>query len=315
MKALREQGFIETEHRRGTFVAPHPPHLYHYALAFPLPYISGVSRFYEALRSEAGKLRGEERRISDFYDIESHEDVDDYQRLLGFVRAHRLAGLIFAGNPYVLEKMGSPLVREPGLIRLAIMAAGVPVTYPTIYPDTAAFLPKAFDYLAARGRKRVAVLQFGGGGRHAALGLAQSLAAERGLTLRPHWLQAAFVGASDWAQQISLMMFHAGQSERPDAVVITDDNLVEGFTAGIRDSGIRVVDGNEPGDRGDLEVVAQANFPYPTRSHVPAKRLGYNIPQLISVCLERIDQQRRGENVPAHTTIPVVFEDELGRTV
>jgi DNA-binding LacI/PurR family transcriptional regulator len=104
-----------------------------------------------------------------------------------------------------------------------------------------------------------------------------------------------------------LLLLHEGQAERPDAVVITDDNLVEGFTAGIRDSGVRVAaDGT-----GDLVVVAQANCPYPTHSHVPAKWLGYSITRLMTVCLERIEQQRRDELPPSHTAIPAVWEDDL----
>jgi hypothetical protein len=91
-------------------------------------------------------------------------------------------------------------------------------------------------------------------------------------------------------------------------VVIADDNLVEGFTVGIRDSGIRVVSGRESGTIPGLEVVAQANFPYPTPSAVSAKRLGYDITKLLAICLERIDQQRQGLQSPSHTAIPAEFE-------
>ena len=309
MKMLVAEGFVHARMGSGTHVAPHPPHLTHFALAFPFAYVGGRSRFYEAIRDEATKLQAPERRVSAFYGIESHVDEEDYQRLLGFVRAHRLAGLIFAANPYVLTEVGSPLIREPGVLRTAIMVADSRVSFPTVYPDIHAFLPKAFDYLAARGLKRVAAVRLGGA-TYASLGPIQVLAAERGLILRPHWLQAAFAGASDWARQTALLLLHSGQAERPDAVVIADDNLVPGFTEGIRDSGIRVATPDGPRRTGDLEVVAQANFPYPTRSVVPAKRLGYSIPQLISVCLERIEQQRRGERPPAHTAIPAVWEDE-----
>lgn len=305
MAVLREHGFIETKHRCGTFVARHPPHLSHFALTFPFPYVRGLSRLYEALSNEAAKIQAPERRVSTFYGIAAHVDVEDYQRLLGFVRAHRLGGLIFAGNPFELLKAGSPLACEPGVLRTAIMVPDVSISYPTVYPDLEAFLPKAFEHLASHGRKRVAVVMLGGS-RNVDLSRVQSLAAARGLLVRPHWLQAAFADGPGWARQLALVLLHEGQAERPDAVVIMDDNLVEGFTAGIRDSGARVgVNGG-----GDLEVVAQANFPYPTPSAVPARRLGYNITELLAVCLERIEQQRRGETPPAHTAIPAVWENE-----
>ena len=308
VRALGEDGFIETRPRRGTFVAAHPPHLSFFALAFPSSIPPGESQFYAALGNEAAKFQSDDRRVSAFYGIESHVDEEDHQRLLGLVRAHRLAGLIFAAHPYMLIKAGSPLIREPGVLRTGIMTANARTPFPTVYPDIWAFLPKAFDSLAAGGRKRVAVVMLWGG-QHAGLESVQALAADRGLTVRPHWLQAISTSSPEWARQSALLLLHAGQVERPDAVVITDDNIVEGFTAGIRDSGVRVAaDG-----AGELEVVAQANFPYPTRSHVPAKRLGYNITQLMAVCLERIDQQRRGECPPSHTAIPAVWEDEARR--
>ena len=300
MEVLRETGFITTQHRKGTFVVPHPPHLAQFAVAFPSSPVS-VSRFYEAIRNEAEKRHQPDRRISLFHEIDSHTDAEDYQRLLGWVEAQRLAGLIFAGNPYRLARMGSPLVTKPGVWRTAIMAEEERCPFPTVYPDTRAFLPRAFNYLASRGRKRVAVVTLNiGDTALVQFNRFQALAAEYGLTLRPHWLQAAVPGSPEWSRQTALLLLHGNQSERPDALVITDDNLVEGITEGVLAAAAK------------LEIVAQANFPYATRCLVPAKRLGYDITRLMAVCLERIEQQRRGEHVPVHTTIPAVFEEELG---
>ena len=306
MAVLREAGFIETKHRSGTFVAAHPPHLSHFALAFPAADVQSSSRFFQALCNEADKLQSIDRHISAFYGIESHVDVPDYQRLLELVQQQRLAGLIFGNNPYQLAGFKSPLLLDKGVRRVGIMLPDRKFPFPTVYPDIADFIPKAFDYLAARGRKRVAVVMLGSQAGNS-MGVVESLAAERGLVIKPHWLQAAFQGAADWARRTALLLFNEGQRERPDAVVITDDNLVEGFSEGIRDSGIRVFADNETASIPGLEVVAQANFPYPTRCHVPAKRLGYNITKLLEVCLTRIDQQRRGEKVPSHTAIPAEF--------
>ena len=307
MKMLMKEGFVTARMGSGTHVAPHPPHLSHYALAFPFASVKGVSRFYEALSNEAAKLQGKERRVSTYYGIESHVDVPDYQRLLELVGARRLAGLIFACNPYLLAGAGSPLIRDRAVFRTAVMQPDSQFSFPSVYPDINAFLPKALDYLAERGRKRVAVVMLEGATRPQLEPL-QALTSKRGLILRPHWLQAASSTAPEWSRQSALLLLHSAQTERPDAVVIADDNLVEGFTKGIRDSGMKVISGNELSRTADLEVVAQANFPYPTPSAVPAKRLGCNITQLLAVCLERIEQQRRGEKVPAHTSIPVEFE-------
>jgi len=311
MKLLMKEGFVKARMGSGTHVAWHPPHLAHFAITFPFSALQGVSRFYEALRDEAAKLQTEEQHVSAFYGIESHVDVEDYQRLVGLMQARCLSGLIFAANPYQLALAGSPLLRERDVLRTAIMLQDKRCSFPTVYPDLDAFLPKAFAYLASRGCKRVAVVMLEGAHR-VELAPVQSQAAQCGLILRPHWLQASSAGAPDWSRQSALLLLHQAQTERPDAIVIMDDNLVEGFTAGIRDSGIKVVSADETRRNKDLEVVAQANFPYPTLSAIPAKRLGYNITRLLAVCVERIQQQRRGEMVPVHTAIPAVFEEELG---
>ncbi len=303
MRVLVEEGFVQARKGSATCVAPHPPHLSLYALAFPSFPSKTVSRFYEAIRSEAAKLQTDERRVSLFHGIDSHVDEEDYQRLLGWVDAQRLAGLIFAGNPYHLRELGSPLVLEPGVRRAAIMSEDDQCPFPTVYPDTKAFLPRAFDYLASRGRKRVAVVTLNSEMNRAHLDEKQALASGYGLALRPHWLQGAVPSSPEWSRHTALLLLHDSQTEHPDALVITDDNLVEGVTEGVLASGTHGA---------QLEVVAQANFPCPTRSLVPAKRLGYDVTRLLAVCLERIEQQRRGEEVPAHTTIPVVFEEELG---
>jgi hypothetical protein len=62
----------------------------------------------------------------------------------------------------------------------------------------------------------------------------------------------------------------------------------------------------------DLAVVAHTNFPHPTPSAVPVARLGYDVAKLVMTCMERIDQQRRGEKPPALTLVPALWEGEVG---
>ena len=116
-----------------------------------------------------------------------------------------------------------------------------------------------------------------------------------------------------WPRNLGRLLVRGAPDERPDALVIADDNLVPELTTGLAESGVPVRRGSEPQQTGDLVVVAHTNFHYPTPSAVPVTRLGYDIRELVMVCMERIDQQRRGEIPPAHTYIKAVFEDELGQ--
>jgi hypothetical protein len=60
----------------------------------------------------------------------------------------------------------------------------------------------------------------------------------------------------------------------------------------------------------EVAVVGHTNFPWPTPSAVPVKRLGFNVRKILAVALDLIDQQRRNEQPPHLTTIRATFEDE-----
>ncbi|MFZ4398304.1 MAG: substrate-binding domain-containing protein, partial [Kiritimatiellia bacterium] len=127
-----------------------------------------------------------------------------------------------------------------------------------------------------------------------------ALAGEHGLTLRPQWIQAALPSAGPWIRQLGHLLVQGAPGERPDALVITDDNLVPELTAGLAESGVA-----------DLAVVAHTNFSYPTPSAVPVTRLGYDVATLVTTCMEFIGQQRRGEKPPALTLLPALWEGEV----
>jgi DNA-binding LacI/PurR family transcriptional regulator len=244
------------------------------------------------LRTVAGQRQSPTCRFLTFEQINEHSDTEDNQRLLDLIGARRLAGVIVV-NPVT------------GILRLPPFAkSGVPVVtinstsdfgIPSVYPDLAAFLPLALDCLVARGRRRVAIITNARLDNPAdQLARFGDLLRERGLPVEPAWLQAAHSDVPEWSRQLTRLLLRGPASERPDALVITDDNLVPSITAGIA---------------GQLDVVAHANFPRPTPSAVPAQRVGYDLERLLTLCLERLAQQRRGEETPLLTTIePQVAE-------
>ena len=90
---------------------------------------------------------------------------------------------------------------------------------------------------------------------------------------------------------------------RPDALIILDDVLVESATAALAQCGVRCPQ--------DLLVVAHANFPNVTPSHVVASRVGFDVRQVLRTCLDVIDRRRRGEIVAPVTDVSPLFDDEL----
>jgi len=298
---LVEDGFVKAEGRKGTFVSAHPPHLCRYALCFP-NYPStdgGWPRFWTALTNEALRLQtSQPRRITLFHGLDGHVDSEDYQRLLADVRAHRLAGVIFAAHPFML--MDLPLMREPGLPRVAIMNELLYPNLAAVDLDRESFIRKALDALRERGRKRIAfvTVPFLDATYHAMI--EKELAARRMVT-RPYWTLLAPPAAPVCAKNAVHLLMHGPAGERPDGLVVTDDNLVEHATAGLVAAGARVPE--------DADVIGHCNFPWPTPNVLPVKRLGYDARQVLYCCLESIDRQRQGRK-PDLKVVPAIFEEE-----
>jgi DNA-binding LacI/PurR family transcriptional regulator len=131
----------------------------------------------------------------------------------------------------------------------------------------------------------------------------QRVAARIGLEHRACWLQVVAQTAAEWARNTVQLLLAGPPRERPDALLIADDNLVEHATAGVIAAGLRAPE--------DVEIVAHCNFPWPAPSVLPARRLGYDTGELLFVCLGLLERQRRGEAVPDCTRLAPRFEDEL----
>ena len=311
LNTLVEQGFIRTDGRRGTFVEDHPPHLSRYALIFPSHPADqwGVwNRFWTALVNEAEAVnRLGHPSVQVFYDVEVHEDNASYQQLLQDVFSHRLAGLMFAFPPGPLAD--TPLFGDPDLPRVAIMGPNPELPgLPVICPDGRSFLDRAVDYLAERGRQRVALLTVQGLCDDQYLGHFQARLEASGMTTRPYWTQVVSQSAeqaSRNAAHILMMPIQSpdGQIERPDALIVTDDNLIEHASGGLIAAGVQVPE--------DVEVVGHCNFPWPPKSALPIQRLGFDARATLRLLMARIDSQRQGRPTPLHTDVPAVFEDEV----
>ena len=304
---LRLEGFIDTQGARGTFVSMRPPHLYRYALVFPShPLEENWPRVWDALAKEAVAIqRDGELEIPIYYDVVKilGAPSGDYDRLHDDVLAHRLAGVIFASHPWVVRN--TPILDEPGIPRVALMEPE-----PADYPNVAAvrmagntLIERALDYLAAKGRKRLGVLTIPGLVGEGTETIRRQAAA-RGMETRPYWIQSVNRQTPISARDCIHLMMRNGQVDRPDALLVADDNLVEYATAGLVDAGVRVPT--------DVDVVVHCNFPWPTPSVVPVIRIGFDADQLLAVCIKSIDAQRQSGQLPVPVTVPALFEDELG---
>jgi DNA-binding LacI/PurR family transcriptional regulator len=301
---LMDEGFVEARRRVGTFVSDHPPHTSQFALVIPEDPDrdrSRYSNFWDALVS-ASRVVGAECpcEIIPYFGVETQLEGEDYQSLLRGVRSHRLAGIIFGHAPSWVE--GTPLTDEPGIPHAAIMSAPHSPDIAAVDCPAASFYQRALDHLSATGRKSVAVID---GNRLAMrdgnLAACTRWVRESPLESRPEWVHVLSPWIEEGARQvIRLLLSH--QADRPDAIIIGDDNLVPPCTRGIAEADVDVPR--------DVSVVAHTNFPAPTEAHVPVWRIGFDARQILRECVERILEQRRGETPAPLTRVEPVTEEE-----
>ncbi len=304
LKELAREGFVEARSRSGTFVVEQPPHLNNYGLVFIQdphgPFArSEWSHYHQALAQAAvhvEKTMG--RRVLQFHGIDQHADSPGRQRLLKLVETHRLAGLIFANSPFLLE--GSPILEAPGLPRVML---GKPTNYAqvrTVDFGGGQWLPKALDYLAALGRRRVATIEF----RVTPLAEPTQLLAElaaREMVTQPRWRQFATTTLPEAARHAAELLMH--DREPPDALLVMDDNYVEAAQAGLAAAGVRVPD--------DVAVVGHANYPTPPAKMLPIRLLGYDHCAILESCIGLIDNWRAGTAAPVDAFVPALWEEEV----
>lgn len=302
LQQLIDDGFLYAKTGQGTFVAAHPPHLSRYGLLFPFhPSDRAMwSSYYAAINNEAEAYQREHpNKLAIYYGLELLDRVDERDRLTADVESHRLAGLVFASRPHNFEH--TPLLDEPQVARVAVMA-NPGFNIPSISLDGSSFVDKALDYLQSRGRKHVALINNSTMNQNW-FELVRRELGKRDMVTFPYWTHGVQIQAAEWARNLVHLLFQGPRELRPDAVFISDDNLVPQATAGLLAAGVNVP--------GDVDVVAHANFPWPTQSMTPAKRLGYDAREVLDLCLASIDRQRQGLPVQPVTSVKALFAEEL----
>jgi len=305
VEQLKNEGFVEVNGRQGTFVTSNPPHLTRYAIVFPqLHHGENWGQFWTALHHEIVELEGSQSRPDALglpvYDgIDGHIDTPAYLKLVRDLRSHLIAGLIFVSNPYQL--VATPIMREPGVPRVAILYEGGTEELHAVTLDGRSYMDKALTYLTQRGRRRVAIIAPRWRQRTTDQWMLAFTA--HGIECAKYRLQTVHTAGPEAARNCAHVLMELPVEKRPDGLIIADDNLVHHATLGLMDSGVRVPE--------ELDVIAHCNFPLPTPSAVPVRRLGYDARKVIAACIESIDGQRGGDVRGFCSTVPAVFDDEI----
>lgn len=301
LDTLAEDGFIRARPRMSTFVVDHPPHLCNFALVMPA---TGVwSRYFTALRKAAKSLRAKpDMRFQEYHlsrDVGSRAEIAQLRK---DIRRRRLAGILIADVWSKSELEGTGVMEEPHIPR--VMLQDCPeLGLPMVFPDSDSFLDRAVQYLFSKGRRRIAHLCFDYPTTR--FDEFQAALEQRGVEVRPHWLQPIGLGSPfRGAAHVVNLLMHLQGGDRPDALIVHDDNLIDQAVSGLLAAGIKVPD--------DLEVVALCNYPAPVASALPVRHLGPDLRAILAECLRIVEMQRQGQKPPPVKKIPALFAEELG---
>jgi len=303
MDTLIEDGFIVSRARAGTFVVDHPPHLCNYGVLIPAA--DQWSRLFHAIRQAAGII--EESKSVQIREYLTSSDVASRQGVTQLSRdvvSSKLGGLIIAAPLHDIEM--TPAFKQVRLPRVYAHWRPQPGLPAVVFDRWHSFVPRAVEYLTSQGCCRIAHLRVAGGvsERHELHKVLKRAGVER----RSYWEQVFFPKALDEtvANSVELLM-HLEAENRPDALIIHDDNLVDGAVAGLLAARVKVPQ--------EIKLVAHCNYPTPASSALQIKRLGCDCRMLLRECLKIIEMIRDGLTPPEYTKLPALFEDEIGKGI
>ena len=305
LSQLSGEGFLDVRPRVGTFVSPRPPHLCRYGLVFwndpaaPLGRFSW-SRYFQALTQAALQFEQETGlRVLQYHGIDHHTDTPDRQRLIEDMACHRVAGVIFANAPFMLE--GSEVLELPGVPRVALEARSETPLVHAVGFDYRDWFCEALDYLSRRGCRRVAMIALLKPRSEFDYDWVSGLVGERGMVTAKRWLQYTGFQNPEAVRHLVQVLMH--DREPPDALLIPDDNLVEPVLAGLGDARV--------GIPAELAVVGHANLPIPPATSQPVRLLGFDMRQTFEACVEIVDRWRAGRPPAGRTMLPPFWQGEL----
>ncbi|MCY3017695.1 MAG: GntR family transcriptional regulator [Planctomycetota bacterium] len=300
LQQLAAEGFVELRGRGGTYVAASPPHTRRIALAFPVPWNApGFVRFWTVLADEARRMKAAGEADFELYSCADRAlaDTADYRRLLDDVQKQRFMGILFASDPGSVAR--TAILTQPGIPRAAIVTTDGTARVTALHmAGEDRFMQRAVTLLHGRGRRRLAWLGVPGSHWEDAAAKAKTL----GMEVRPHWVHVGHQGYPGPAAHLMRLLARLPAADRPDCLVITDDNLVEPACRGLLAERLRVPD--------DIEIVAHCNFPAPA-SGVPVHWLGYDIRNLLRMAANIMRRWRNGEEHPSVVRVPLEFEWEV----
>jgi DNA-binding LacI/PurR family transcriptional regulator len=296
---LTSDGFIVPNGSSGTFIAENPPHLSRFGIVFPFREYDIIhSRFFMGILYECQQFIAQTNCSFSMYYQPHQTDNKEYERLLDDMKNHRLAGVIFTSD--VGAFLGTEIMMINDVPRVAMMSNtnSLEPDIPIVYPNHKDFIKMAAEHLASDGRKRIANISIYNHYSEKLQLLISNEIENYNMISKKYWQLTANPTSPETVRNAVHCMMKLPVEDRPDGLIISDDNMVEDTIAGLVDAGVRVPE--------DLTIVAHANFPLCPTSPLPVSYIGFDLQQILSKCMEIISLERQGIIPPSASYIPAI---------
>ena len=217
------------------------------------------------------------------------------EKLKQEVLSDRFAGLIIKGCQELTDL--EPF-NNPQLPKVYLLSNGKQPWRPIVTVGAEKMIQQGLDWLAKKGRKRIAVLRVPD---YASTWQWEDHFEKAGLDYRAQWIQSVGRHEPSVLQTLIPLLMDYPKNQRPDGLLIIDDNLVGHAVASVNAMGLQIGK--------DLDIVGHCNWPCQTPSMVPIKRIGFHAGDLLKLGLDLIDTQRRGEKPIEYQCLDPSFEE------
>jgi len=126
------------------------------------------------------------------------------------------------------------------------------------------------------------------------------LAKARNIDLPKYNFQVRHPALAARTSDLAHLLLKRNLSERPQALLIMNDSLVEAATKGIVDAGLKTPD--------DLIVISHCNFPKKPVSFVKTSWYGLDVKNFINIALNVLKMQSQGEDVSAENLVSTEYD-------
>ena len=108
------------------------------------------------------------------------------------------------------------------------------------------------------------------------------------------------------ARQITWLLFELPKNQRPDGLLVLDDNLLEHVLGGLEDVGVK------PGK--DVQIISRTNWPVEHLTERSIHRFGFHVGQILVTGCRTLQAINQGEQVPSYQAMPLWFDDQVPRS-